>query len=258
MGKVPRYPHGTFCWVDLGTADVAGATEFYGGLLGWSFQAIPDAGYTLCRVDGLDVAGIHSHPEEEAAAPHWDSYVNVDDVDRTLRRVRELGGEVIFEAFEIPGTARIGVIRDPSGAQLGLWQTLGFVGASLVNQTGTWTWNDLLARDTDAASTFFEGLFGWRTERAVEIYATFTMAELLVGGMRTIHPDERTPPSWMPYFVVADAEIAANRAVVLGGRVLVPPTAVPAGRFLVVNDPQGAVSALFEMGPDGPVRGVDS
>ncbi len=37
----------------------------------------------------------------------------------------------------------------------------------------------------------------------------------------------------------------------------VAPVAVPAGRFLIVADPQGAAFALFEMGPDGPARGVD-
>ena len=32
----------------------------------------------------------------------------------------------------------------------------------------------------------------------------------------------------------------------LGGRVIVPATAVPSGRFLVATDPQGAAFALFE------------
>ena len=31
-----------------------------------------------------------------------------------------------------------------------------------------------------------------------------------------------------------------------GGRVIVPATAIPAGRFLVATDPQGAAFALFE------------
>jgi predicted enzyme related to lactoylglutathione lyase len=41
MGKVERYPNGTFCWVDLGTTDAPGAKAFYGGLLGWSAEDVP-------------------------------------------------------------------------------------------------------------------------------------------------------------------------------------------------------------------------
>ena len=41
MGVVGRYPDGTFCWVDLGTNDAAGAKTFYGGLFGWEFDDLP-------------------------------------------------------------------------------------------------------------------------------------------------------------------------------------------------------------------------
>ena len=46
MGQVERYPNGTFCWVDLGTNDTAGAKRFYGGLFGWEFD---DLGYMRRR-----------------------------------------------------------------------------------------------------------------------------------------------------------------------------------------------------------------
>jgi predicted enzyme related to lactoylglutathione lyase len=41
MGVVERYPNGTFCWVDLGTNDAAGAKAFYEGLFGWEFDDLP-------------------------------------------------------------------------------------------------------------------------------------------------------------------------------------------------------------------------
>jgi catechol 2,3-dioxygenase-like lactoylglutathione lyase family enzyme len=67
MGEVERYPDGTFCWVDLGTADPAAAKAFYGGLLGWEFDDQPtgDRGsYTICRLDGKAVAGLYDRAEE--------------------------------------------------------------------------------------------------------------------------------------------------------------------------------------------------
>jgi predicted enzyme related to lactoylglutathione lyase len=66
-----------------------------------------------------------------------------------------------------------------------------------------------------------------------------------------------TPPNWMPYFVVGDLDVATGELGRLGGRVIVPPRPVPAGRFLVASDPGGAAVGLLEMGPEGPAGGVD-
>lgn len=37
MPIVSEYQHGTPCWVDLVTTDLAGARAFYGGLFGWEY-----------------------------------------------------------------------------------------------------------------------------------------------------------------------------------------------------------------------------
>ena len=37
MAKVEQYKHGTPCWVDLATTDLAGARAFYAGLFGWEY-----------------------------------------------------------------------------------------------------------------------------------------------------------------------------------------------------------------------------
>lgn len=259
MAEVERYPHGTFCWVDLGAPDPDGARAFYGSLLGWEFADVraSDGEYTLARVDGKDVAGIHSHGQDVVAA-HWDSYISVDDLDAATEKARALGAEVRLEPFEIPGTARIAAFVDPAGASIALWQPTGFAGARLVNELATWTWNDLSARDPKAAERFYGELFGWTFEWVAPVYASISMGDLLVGGMRTMEDDPPdAPAAWLPYFVTDDLDRAAERVQSLGGGVIVAPREVPAGRFLVLRDPSGAVSALFEMGPDGPFRGVD-
>jgi uncharacterized protein len=96
MGEVSTYPNGHFCWIDLGTTDVPGAKAFYGGLLGWEFQDVPgggDAMYSLCLLDGKNVAGMHSHSEEEGT--EWTSYISVDDVEAATAQARVLGGSVV-------------------------------------------------------------------------------------------------------------------------------------------------------------------
>jgi uncharacterized protein len=260
MGEVTAYPHGTFCWVDLGARDLDAAKAFYGELLGWRIDQVesPDPGiYLVGRVDGLDAVGLHDHSQGDAHG--WDSYIAVDDLDAALARVGELGGEVTHGAHRIPGSGREAIITDGGGARVALWQAAGYPGARVVNETGTWTWSDLSTRDPAAAEAFYSDLFGWTFDRLAPEYWSISMGELLIGGMRTMDEDPpEAPPSWMPYFVVAQAEEAAKRVSELGGAVIVPLRDVPAGRFLVAADPVGAVVAFLEMGPEGAARGVDS
>jgi uncharacterized protein len=53
------------------------------------------------------------------------------------------------------------------------------------------------------------------------------------------------PAHWLVYFGSEDVDADAERLGGLGAQVTVPPTDVPGGRFLVAQDPQGAVFGLF-------------
>src|SRR5919109_573059 len=238
MGEGTRYPRGTFCWVDLGTTELDAARAFYRDLLGWTIEEVksPDPGpYLIARVDGKDVVGLHAH--SEGTAHGWDSYVAVDDLDATLARIGALGGDTGEGPHDIPGSGRTAAVTDPSGARVCLWQAQGFHGARLVNETGTWTWNDLSTRNPAAAEAFYSGQFGWSFAQLAPGYWSISMGELLIGGMRAMDEDPPgTPPGWMPYFVVADVDGAAGRIPELGGAVIVPIREVPGGRFLVAAD----------------------
>ena len=52
----------------------------------------------------------------EGTPPHWNIYFNVDSADDTASRVKELGGDVMAEPFDIPGVGRMAVFTDPTGA----------------------------------------------------------------------------------------------------------------------------------------------
>jgi len=73
----------------------------------------------------------------------------------------------------------------------------------------------------------------------------------MTGGMYTLTPEMAgMPPSWMPYFVVEDADATAAKASSLGGTVLKGPDDIPnVGRFALIRDPQGAMFYIirFEM-----------
>jgi uncharacterized protein len=259
MGDVVRYPNGTFCWIDLGTTDVPGAKAFYAGLFGWETEDLPAGDsemYTMCRVEGKDVAGIHEHTEAEGT--DWSSSISVDEVEATTSSARELGATIVMEPFDIPGACRMSLIQDPTGAHVSLWEPRGHIGARLVNEVGTWGWNELASSDMAVAKAFYSGLFGWTAEDAPGPIprAGFTLGHLLVGGVHALTPAEGHASRWTVSFGVGDADQATARVQELGGRILLPAMDIPIGRFAIVSDPAGAAFTIAAA-PGGPLGGVD-
>ncbi|HZI91171.1 MAG TPA: VOC family protein [Thermoleophilaceae bacterium] len=251
MGERTGFEPGTFCWTDLSTSDPEAARGFYTGLFGWETEDLPAAGdmgtYTLLRVDGRLVAALYKSPQ---GPPAWLSYVSVQDADASADRARELGGLVHVEPRDIPGSGRMAVIGDPAGAVFAVWQADNHFGAELVNDPGALTMNQLNTTDVEAAQAFYESLFGWRIElnpgEGGPDYWGIHLGERLNGGMMDLPPDAGAPSHWLAYFTVTDLDTSAEKIEGAGGRVLVAPLEIPAGRILVAQDPQGAHFALFE------------
>ena len=58
-------------------------------------------------------------------------------------------------------------------------------------------------------------------------------------------PGAPMPSHWLVYFGIDDLDAAVERISSSGGNVMVGPQEVPAGRFVVAQDPAGAFFALF-------------
>lgn len=254
MGARTQYRPGTLSWVDLSTTDVDDAKRFYGELFGWTYDD-QDAGggavYSMAKVGDDSVAAVNAQQEDERARgipPHWNNYVTVEDVDASAPRAAELGGSVHVEPFDVLTAGRMAVIADPTGAVLCLWTPRDNIGATRVNEPGCLTWNDCVTTDPDTARSFYEGLFGWRYEGmgegGTEYWVCYNGDRTNGGLMKT--PEEGMPSFWYPYFAVENADDAKARVEALGGTPTMGPIEVPAGRFVVATDPQGAVFALSE------------
>jgi predicted enzyme related to lactoylglutathione lyase len=118
--------HGKVIWTELMTRDVAGAKAYYGAVCGWRFETMPmmdGTDYHLGMRDGVPVIGMMDMTDMDhlkGAPPYWFSYFAVDDVDAAVAATTAAGGKVLRAPFEVPGTGRIALLEDPTGAAMGL------------------------------------------------------------------------------------------------------------------------------------------
>jgi len=255
MSERTSYTPGTPCWVDLSTPDVEAAATFYGALFGWEVPELPNSaemgGYRRAKKNGKDVAGVMPLMEEGQPTA-WGTHVSVTDAEATMDAVRGAGGQVLVEPMEIADYGKMSVFVDPTGAVCGAWQPNAFAGAELVNEPGTFGWNELGTRDPAKAKEFYGAVFGWGHEDEESerggTYTVWQLGDAPVGGMLDIAgmlPDE-IPAHWLVYFSVEDTDAALRQVESGGGDVKFGPMDVPVGRFAVVGDPFGAVFAVMQ------------
>ena len=167
MSTREDYPAGVPCWVDTNQPDPAGAARFYSGLFGWQTEDAmpPDAGahYYMARIDGRDVAAISSQPPGAPPQAMWNTYIRVESADDAAARVREAGGRVLSEPFDVFDAGRMGVFADPEGAVFCVWQPGSHRGSAAVNEHGAVNFNNLHTDDAEAARAFYGAVFGWTT-----------------------------------------------------------------------------------------------
>jgi predicted enzyme related to lactoylglutathione lyase len=107
------------------TRRVAAAREYYADLYGWHFETTEtDVGpYYVALAHGRPVAGIvdlAAMPALEEMPPHWIAYVAVDDLEAAIAETTAAGGETLRAPLAVPDVGRVAIVRDPSGAALGL------------------------------------------------------------------------------------------------------------------------------------------
>jgi uncharacterized protein len=256
MSERTSYTPGTPCWVDLGTPDVDAAARFYGDLFGWETPERPDSaemgGYRRARKDGKDVAGMVPLMQE-GEPPAWSTYVSVSDADAIGRAIQENGGTMVAEPMAVSSFGRLALFTDTEGALFGIWEPADFDGAELVNEPGSFSWNELETRDPAAAKRFYGAVFGWEFEEEDApggmAYNVATVDGARVAGLADVTgraPDE-VPAHWMTYFSVEDADATVEKVKAGGGSVSFGPVDIPVGRFAMVADPWGAAFAVVRL-----------
>ena len=256
MPERTEYAPGTPSWTDLQTPDQAAAKAFYGALLGWTYEDLPmgqddagnDAFYSMAQKNGKNVAAIGGSPPP-GVPPHWNVYVTVADVDASAALVPDAGGMVIAPPFDVMDAGRMSVVADPTGAMLCLWTAKSNIGASLVNEHGALSWEELMTTDVPKAAEFYKKIFGWDSDTQTNGDMTYTewkMGDRSIGGAMN-PPMPGIPNVWGVYFGVDDTDKTVELVKANGGAVFREPTDIPAGRFAVLADPAGAMFSVIKI-----------
>lgn len=239
---------GRFNWFEHMSNDVAAARRFYSEVLPWKVEDanMPGMTYPMIKVGEAPIGGFASLPAG-VKDPHWVSYLVVEDIEATARKVVANGGKALMDAFEVPGVGRMQPIADPQGAATILFRPLAGT-TEKTKGAGTFHWNELWSPDPKAALGFYEKAFGY-THSSMEMggktyYVLENDGTPRGGIMQT--PVAGIPTHWLPYVDVTDLDGTVLRVVRNGGKSEGDAIEVPGvGRFSFVRDPQGARLGLI-------------
>jgi uncharacterized protein len=122
------------------------------------------------------------------------------------------------------------------------------------HRPGAFCWVELATGDQAEAKRFYSDLFAWTANDipvgADDVYTMFQLNDRVVAAARTLGPGQKgegIPSHWQLYISTENADSTAERAAGLGARIIDPPFDVfDAGRMAVIQDPAGAIFAIWQ------------
>jgi predicted enzyme related to lactoylglutathione lyase len=243
---------GEFCWVNMLTADLDAARDFYAALLGWTYRDMGGMGYGI-KVGGLDVGAMFdlAHPNTPPGTrAHIGVMIKVDDADATCERITALGGKA-RAPFTVNKGLRMSVCGDSTGASFDVWESAMAKGMEVDSHAhGAPSWFEARTTDVPRAAAFYGEVFGWSAVESTAgegPYTRFLLDDREVGGMMAITPDTGdTRPQWSTNFAVDDADEAARVATSMGATVAAVRPLPGIGRYVDIVSPQGVEFTIVE------------
>lgn len=107
---------------DLTVDDQERISEFYKEVVGWEKEGLSmgdHQDYVMKDKEGTFLSGVCKRAGSNAyLPPYWLIYIQVEDLDESLRRVEQLGGKVIGEKRRAGDQGHYYLIQDPAGAYM--------------------------------------------------------------------------------------------------------------------------------------------
>lgn len=221
MVKSMATRHGTFIWSDLSTFHLTKTKKFYSHVFDWNYTCHGDD-YFIADKNGTHISGLYEMPQQfqEIGMPSfWMSYIQVDNVDKTVVQAKDLGA--IIELVEDNAVGKIALIRDPLGAGFTVYEG-NQLNARAQTRADHFVWNELYVSDVSQIKVFYETLFGWSI-RPVDNdrYDVFLDDKEPIATIQQVSDEIRSKYQyWGVFFGVRDVPATQERIVKNGGKLL--------------------------------------
>ena len=115
---------GDFCHIEFPSTDLAKTKTFFSSIFGWTFQDIPGfEAYGMFRTPSGLGGGVDAGPKAEAPSDKGPVlHIEVDDIDATLAKINEAGGQTVIAKTKISDEfGSYALFLDNVGNRFGLW-----------------------------------------------------------------------------------------------------------------------------------------
>jgi len=144
------------------------------------------------------------------------------------------------------------------------------------NEIGDMAWMDLSVPNAEQVKGFYQKVLSWQSEAVNmscdgEAYKDFAMSakhkesstkeeqstkeisanHFVTGVCHAKGANDDMPAVWLPYFLVADIELAVTTVQKEGGELVTKIKAIGDDKYVVIKDPAGAQCALYHKAPTG-------
>ncbi len=149
-----------FIWADLSSYQPQKIKHFYEAIFDWKYYE--SYNYLTAYKGNKEVVGLYETPPKFQVMKmpsFWMSYIQVSDVQETVKKARELGGIIELTDLENP-IGGMALIRDALGAGFTVYEG-NYLRARTKSEPSTLIDNELQVSDLQKAAKFYEQLFDW-------------------------------------------------------------------------------------------------
>jgi uncharacterized protein len=113
--------HGKICYLEIPAKTAEASAEFYSSIFGWKVRKRGDG--ELAFDDPAGVSGTWVKESDRTPDERTRTYIMVDSIADTLKRIQAAGGRTVNPRTEIGvGMGAFAVFADPVGNEFGLYE----------------------------------------------------------------------------------------------------------------------------------------
>ena len=123
--KTSKAPPASIVWFEIPANNIARAKSFYSKLFGWKITKFPGPmkmPYWHIDTGGSDASPDGGMMERQSPQQPITNYIMVASVDKSLAKVKKLGGKIIVQKSAVPHMGYFAVCLDTEGNVFALWE----------------------------------------------------------------------------------------------------------------------------------------